>query len=238
MQLKSERFEMRLDPQTLQQVEGWRAEQPDRPSRAEAVRRLVADGLARSGTEELRISDGEKLLLMLLCNRMRQRDVGDETDPEFVLDAIGGGHYWALRWEYEHLLTSHIDSPEALVEVVDALDMWDFIESSYAGLSTGEREEIATRAEPFGTAVTFSGFDGNYETEHLNIARFLINKMGRFGRFKGRSLNSHAPTVEAFRRMQLIFESMRPNLVGRGLSLTEIVALLRARRRPSQETNS
>ena len=68
MQLKSERFEMRLDPQTLHRVEAWRAEQPDRPSRAEVVRRLVGAGLATSGKDEVRFSAGEKLILSMLCD--------------------------------------------------------------------------------------------------------------------------------------------------------------------------
>ena len=37
MQLKTERFEMRLDSRTLERVDAWRARQSDLPSRAEAV---------------------------------------------------------------------------------------------------------------------------------------------------------------------------------------------------------
>jgi len=40
MQQKTERFEMRLDQGTLDQMDKWRSSQSDLPSRAEAVRRL------------------------------------------------------------------------------------------------------------------------------------------------------------------------------------------------------
>lgn len=43
---KTERFEMRLDPKLLERIDGWRREQSDIPSRAEAIRRLVELALA------------------------------------------------------------------------------------------------------------------------------------------------------------------------------------------------
>lgn len=46
MQTRTQRFEMRLDQRDLDRLDAWRAKQPDLPSRAEAVRRLVDVGLA------------------------------------------------------------------------------------------------------------------------------------------------------------------------------------------------
>jgi uncharacterized protein len=43
--IKSERFEMRLDPAAVERIDAWRREQPDLPSRTEAIRRLVELGL-------------------------------------------------------------------------------------------------------------------------------------------------------------------------------------------------
>ena len=42
---KTARFEMRMEPETLQKVDEWRRKQPDLPSRPEAIRRLVELGL-------------------------------------------------------------------------------------------------------------------------------------------------------------------------------------------------
>lgn len=40
---------MRMDPEELAQVDEWRRAQPDLPSRAEAVRRLIQIGLKAKG---------------------------------------------------------------------------------------------------------------------------------------------------------------------------------------------
>jgi len=71
------------------------------------------------------------------------------------------------------------------------------------------------------------GFDGNNETEHMSIARFLVEKLRRFENFKGRSFNSHMPKVASYRKMIQLFEPMRRNLVGRELSVDELIALLK-----------
>lgn len=50
---KSERFELRLDPDTLDRIDVWRSEQRDLPSRSAAVRRLVEAGLTHGQDERL-----------------------------------------------------------------------------------------------------------------------------------------------------------------------------------------
>jgi hypothetical protein len=45
MDEKTERFEMRVPASFLKMVDDWRRKQPDLPSRAEAIRRLVELGL-------------------------------------------------------------------------------------------------------------------------------------------------------------------------------------------------
>ena len=49
--LKSERFELRLDEEGLARIDEWRRRQPDVPARAEAMRRLMEVGLARSSPD-------------------------------------------------------------------------------------------------------------------------------------------------------------------------------------------
>lgn len=44
--MKDERFEMRVSEDFLRQIDDWRRQQPDLPSRAEAIRRLIEAGLA------------------------------------------------------------------------------------------------------------------------------------------------------------------------------------------------
>jgi hypothetical protein len=45
-------FQMRVSPEWFAPVDAWRAKQPGIPSRAEAVRRLVAAGLDRYTADE------------------------------------------------------------------------------------------------------------------------------------------------------------------------------------------
>jgi hypothetical protein len=232
MQAKTERFEMRLDQETLDRVDGWRAAQDDLPSRAEAMRRLMERGLGMSGSEGLHFRESERLMISMLCDISRQLKVKDGIDPEFVAEALYGGHNWALRWQYQGVFHGHEDSQQAVSDVVDILDMWFFIESGYAKLSKKDKDRIKKEAEPFGSYVKFPGFDGNHETEHLGIARFLIEKMDRFSIFKGRELNSHAPLIGPYQRMLAVFEPIRVTLVGRELSATEVIELLKAKMHP------
>lgn len=44
--MATERFEMRLPPELIARIDDWRRLQPDLPSRAEAIRRLVERALA------------------------------------------------------------------------------------------------------------------------------------------------------------------------------------------------
>jgi uncharacterized protein len=50
--LKTRRFEMRFDQPTIERIDGWRSKQPDLPPRAEAIRRLVDQGLKAVATRK------------------------------------------------------------------------------------------------------------------------------------------------------------------------------------------
>ena len=50
---KSERFELRLDPEILERIDNWRSERADLPSRSESVRRLIEAGLGHPEDEQL-----------------------------------------------------------------------------------------------------------------------------------------------------------------------------------------
>ncbi|SPA23773.1 conserved hypothetical protein [Cupriavidus taiwanensis] len=227
---KTERFEMRMDEEVLDRIDSWRSEQDDLPSRAEAVRRLVEIALAKQPEREVTISDGEKLLLTMMGDLYKALGVKTpEVDPAFIGGVLSGGHYWALDWELQGLFHGHRDRRETVQFVVDVLDMWDFLESAFAKLSPEEKERVAIEAEPFGKHVEFAGFDGNNEGEYMGIARFMIEEMGRFSKFKGRALNSHYPSVATYARMYQVFEPIRKTLIGHGLSGDQIIAILKAR---------
>lgn len=225
---KSERFELRIDEDQLARVDAWAAEQSDRPPRAEAVRRLVDLGLAAGSKRAVRFSDGEKMLMLMMGDLYKHLGIENaETNPQFLAEVIYGGHYWAPKWDMEGVFHDHVDDPADLKHVVDVLDMWSFIEEAYERFTPAERAQIEKDAGPLGKHVAFHGFDGNNESSQLSIARFLIEQMNRFQRFKGRDLNSHHPTEARYRRMVEIFTAMRANLIGHGLSAGQVITLLK-----------
>lgn len=222
-----ERFELRIDEELLTRVDAWAAEQRDRPVRAEAVRRLLEQGIAASSTRAVRFSDGEKALLLMMKDLYAHLKVDGEMDPRFLADVIHGGHYWAPKWELSGLFHDHVDNPAELSHVLDVLDTWSFIEEAYDKLGPADRKKLEERVGERAKHVRFTGFDGNNEASQGSIARFLIEKMDRFSRFKGRELNSHYPTFTRYSRMAAAFEKIRPTLVGQGLSLDQLAALLK-----------
>jgi uncharacterized protein YfbU (UPF0304 family) len=209
-------------------VDRWREGQADRPSRAEAVRRLVETGLTLAGQHGVQISDGEKLILSMLTDLLAKQAVKSDLNPKLVMSALHGGHYWGLRMHYNGVFHGHRDSDEHVNDVINFLDMWFFIETGDDKLSPQDKERVKVEAEPFGENPRFRGFDGNNESDYLSIARFLIDDLKRFTHFAGRDLNSHMPVTAGYRVMCAIFERIRPTLVGRELNAAEIIELLNA----------
>jgi uncharacterized protein YfbU (UPF0304 family) len=224
---KTERFEMRLDQGVLDRVDAWRSRQSDLPSRAEAIRRLIEDGLEEPDPKDFRPTNPEKLMMWMLSEIMKGQKNYEKDTVELIQEAIYGGHFWALDWELSGIMHNHVDSKKAVSLVVDVLDMWTFIERAYEGFSAADKKRIASEVGPLGRDPKFHGFDGNHEGEYMTITRFLVEKMGRFESFKGRDFNSHVPVVDRYRVMSAAFEPMRTKLSGRELSVAELIELLK-----------
>lgn len=227
--LKTERFEMRLDPSLMEDVDTWRQAEEGTPSRAEAIRQLVELALADKSSKRVpTMSDGERLILMMLCDLTEKMKIDGDFDPAFIRKAVIGGHFWALEWEYDGLFHGHSDKPSRVKFVVDVLDMWSFLEEAMEKLSDADKAKVAE--SPMGSHVMFWGFDGNHESEYMSIARFLTEDMDRFSRFKTRGgTNSHSAKIGQYRRMLTVFEPIRAGLIGRSMSAAEIAAVLEAR---------
>jgi uncharacterized protein YfbU (UPF0304 family) len=222
----SERFEMRLDGEILGRVDKWRATQGDVPTRAEAMRRLIDRGLAGTSQKEISLSDGEKLLAIMLCDLYKHLKLRGEIEPEFISEVIYGGHSWALSWVLQGLFHGHEDDPREVRHVVDVLDMWFFLETAYEKLPKKEKSRV--QEECGRGSIRFAGFDGNNETSQMAIARFMVDVMKRFSHFKGREFNSHMPTYERYSRMLQVFEPLRKTLDGIELSPSQIISIMNA----------
>jgi uncharacterized protein YfbU (UPF0304 family) len=125
------------------------------------------------------------------------------------------------------ILHNDVDSEAAPNFVFDTLDMWRLIEDAYAGFSATEKARIDKEVDAHAKSLKFIGFDGNNEGEYMRIARFLIEKIGLYQEFKGRDLNSHWPMVELYDQMINLFRPIRKTLVGRGLSVDQVIKLLK-----------
>ena len=174
----------------------------------------------------MNITDGEKLILMMLSELYEQLDIEGEIDPEFIKSAIFSQNLWGIPWKYSGIPFESQETPPLVKEVLDILDMWSFIEYAYQELSETEKEQLEKDASPFGKNPKFSGFDGNNESEYMNVASFLINDLDRFQEFKGRSMNAHMPTLETHHRMLSVFEEIRSNLMSGPMPLAQLTAVL------------
>lgn len=174
----------------------------------------------------MKISDGEKLLLLMLSELYEKMDIEGEIDPEFIKSAISGDHLWGIPWKYPGIPFEDTEAPSIVSEVLDILEMWRLIEHAYRELSNEDRAQLEADAAPFGKDPEFRGFDGNNETEHMSVASFLVHDLNRFEEFKGRSMNSHMPSIETYNRMLSVFRPMRRKLASGRLSLSELTTVL------------
>ena len=182
----------------------------------------------------MKMSDGEKLIVLMLCELYEHLGVTGEVEPEFLKSAIFGNHLWGIPWKYSGIPFNHQETPGVVQEVLRILDMWSLIENSYAGFSESEKKRLAELAKPFGQDPRFKGFDGNNESEHMASAAFIVNELERFQEFQGRSLNSHAPSLEAYERMLPVFHSIREEAPLVLLSVEQLAAILSEMIHPSR----
>ena len=231
---KTERFEMRLDEKVLERVDVWRARQPDLPSRAESMRRLIDIGLDPTSDKPIRFDNGTRLIAMMVCEIHKHLNI-DSYNAEFIEAAIADGHLWALRWEYPMLFHGEEDDEADVREVAEILDLWRLVEDSYRGLPKKEKEFVD---ECVGGPPRFRGFDGNHESTQYSIAIFIIEKMGRYAEFHGRDLNSHVPMLDEYRPMVAALESIKRDgalsILGRGLASGHLIQIINAPRLPAE----
>lgn len=182
----------------------------------------------------MKLSDGEKLIILMLADLHNKLEVDGEIEAAFIKSAILNDQLWGIRWQYQGVPFENDGNPSIVNEVCDILDMWSAIERSYSSLSDEERSRLEKDATPFGTDVHFRGFDGNNEAEHMGVAQFLIDDLGRFHEFKGRDMNSHARSIDTYRRMYAVLEPMRASPAYDGkLSVSQMIELMKARVHPS-----
>ncbi len=171
-------------------------------------------------------SIAERLQIAILCD-LGKAPKDRELDLDFIGRAVANGDLWAITWRYPGL---QLDEPEppAVQHTCDILDMWSVIERSYANLPKADQTALAADKEV--GVPRFQGFDGNTENA-LHIANLLVNKLDRWEEFKGRSLNSHFPSLEMHERLLAVYkpiwEATLANHGGYQLTAEQLRSILR-----------
>jgi hypothetical protein len=177
------------------------------------------------------MSDGEKLIIFMLCEIYKHNKIKGEIDPDFVKKSIGDGEIWGLRWKYPGIFSAPSRDDSIVEETCDILSMWLSLENSYEELTEKDKKRVEKEADPFGKDVRFRGFDANNEG-HYSVTDFLINSLGEYKKFKNYALNSHAPMVESYRCMLKAYKEIIINIHSGGLSADSIIAILKERTHP------
>lgn len=180
----------------------------------------------------MKISDGEKLILLMLSEIYERLDIDGEIDSKFIKEAIFSNNLWALPWKYSGIPFEDQEDPEIVGEILNILDMWNIIEYSYSELSDKDKLKLEVDAKPFGKDPKFPGFDGNNESEYMGMASFIVNELNRFEGFKGRSFNSHAPSLDGHRRMLSVFNNFKKTMDFGPLPESSLAKILKERIHP------
>jgi uncharacterized protein len=184
--------------------------------------------------QTMKLSEGEKLILIMLSEIHGRLQITNGVDPKFVQSAIYSGNLWGLKWGLPGIFHDSEPADEDISEVVDILDMWSRLEESHEKLPTEEKERVKKEADLYGSHVHFTGFDGHTDSSHIGVARFLVEQLGRFSNLKGRDFDSHMPlSLDRYRRMLIAFKPLR---TASDLTATEIIKILNAGLYPEHRT--
>jgi uncharacterized protein YfbU (UPF0304 family) len=144
----------------------------------------------------MKLSDGERLIVVMLAEVMQSLKLNNEIDPSLILNLASSRADWAIKHKYHHLFGEGQANDPEVQETIDILWMWGIVEDSLSNLTGTEANEA--NSWPM---TEFRGFDGNND-RHFGIASILINELNEFSEFKDRYLNSHSSgTLPRYREM-------------------------------------
>ncbi len=182
----------------------------------------------------MKLTDGEKLIVLMLSELYEKLGVNGEIEPDFIKSAIFSDQLWGIKWKYSGIPFEESEDPEIVKEVVDILDMWSFIERAYSQLNEEQKTKLEADVPYFGQDPKFVGFDGNNESEYMGTAMFLVNELERFQEFSGRSFNCHSQSIDGYLRMLSAFEPIRKTLSNKPLNLEQLTTILKEITHPSR----
>ena len=168
----------------------------------------------------MKLSDGERLIVVMLAEVMQEMGLNHEIDPTLVKKLAIDHDDWAIAAKYHGIFDGEAPSDAEVTETHDILSMWSWIEHSIRELEGADADEAAGFHH-----TQFSGFDGNNDA-HFGIAHTMINDLGYYDEFAGRPLNSHSrATLARYRAMLPKYKAAMDGHAGGELSLDELRAI-------------
>ncbi len=149
----------------------------------------------------MNLTDGERLLAVMLAEMMEAMKLNNEIDPSLIKTLVCNGDDWAIKRKYSGIFASESPTDEQVTETTNILWMWGIVEHSLAELTGAQADEAKGWHW-----TSFGGFDGNND-DHYGIAHTMINELGEFQDFKDRGLNSHTQSsLPRYRAMYAKFD--------------------------------
>ena len=150
------------------------------------------------------VTDAEKLILLMLSDLHEFHGI-DRINTKLLRSALSTNNSWALNWEIPDLGLDLSDTPAEAIDVVNFMYMWGILEDAWHIFPENIKENINSTIH-IGKTVKFPGFHSTDELKLYTIAKLFVDDMGKFERYKGRDLNSHAPMREFYEKMYAVFE--------------------------------
>lgn len=176
----------------------------------------------------MNLSDGEKLILMMLSDISKKVGAGREIDPDFVSHTLAYDQTWGFRWKFSGIPFTQQENPPEVSETVDILDMFSLTIQHFKRLPDAEQASIKKElGYAAGGLEQFPGFDGNHD-EHYGVAQYLVEHLDRFTSLPGATSNSHSQSsLPRYREMLKIFLPMRSKLGEGDLTADDIISIFK-----------
>ena len=144
----------------------------------------------------MKLSDGEKLITLMLCDIAKALKIEGELDPDFISSMVAGNDEWAIKRKYHGAFHDERSSEETVEETSNILNAWRDITFSVKALNEDDRNALEGGADSY----KFPGFDGN-EPGHYGVASILLGQLGLFRELADEPLNSHSNNIEMHRNL-------------------------------------
>ena len=141
--------------------------------------------------DEMKLTRKERLILWNQCAILEALKPEDGEYYRKLQDILRNG----FEFDYDELwrhIDSDVFSEAEAREVLDILSMFEAVQDSIGAKGKVEGVEEAR--------LTFAGFDGNEEADHLAYLTFLVDQQKKFEHVV-RQRNSHVPLLGHYRGM-------------------------------------